>query len=103
MSLENNAINFSHFKMFGHNRTASMEFIDLTNRDRVKNMALELDRLRVTGNLTSEQKAMHDKEFDNFQQLYSKYINEQTKTQEAIVWDKIEKLPAGAVSKSSLA
>ena len=37
-------------------------------------------------------------EFDSFQKIFSDYLHE---TQDRVVWEKIEKLPAGSVSWKS--
>merc|ERR1711892_207170 len=61
--------------LYGHQRTPSMDFKELTKKDAQITLAMELD-------------------FDGFQRLFSKFINE---TGPSVVWDKIEKLPQNAI------
>jgi len=79
-------------KLFGHQRSPSMEFKELTKRDAQTSMAIELEKLLRT---TSEgKKQIVEQEFDGFKRLFAKFINE---TGPSVDWDKIEKLPLGSI------
>ena len=73
-----------------------MEFKEVTKRDAQNLLAQELDKLRITGNLPEVQAQMVDREFDGFKDLFAKFLA--SESQDSIKWDKIEKLPPGAVS-----
>ena len=84
------------FQMYGHNRSPSREFKELTKRDAQMSLTSELDKLRITGNLSEVQSRIVDQEFDGFKGLFAKFLA--SEAAEGVVWDKIEKLPADAVS-----
>ena len=70
-----------------------MDFKELTKKDAQITLAMELDKLMKT--MPEGQKHVVEQDFDGFQRLFSKFINE---TGPSVVWDKIEKLPQNAVS-----
>ena len=72
----------------------SMEFKEMTQRDAERSLAMELEKLKRTGNLPEFQSQMIDKEFNGFQRLFKKFLESAA----PIEWEKIEKLPADAVS-----
>ena len=76
-----------------------MEFKELTKRDAERSLAIELEKLKKTGNLPELQAHMIDKEFSGFQRLFNKFLA--ADSGDAIEWERIEKLPADAVSFSS--
>lgn len=80
--------------MFGHSRSNSgtFEFKELTKKDAKQQLNLELEKLLLTA--TECQKDIGRKEFDGFQQLFSKFIQE---SGTSISWNKIQKLSKGAV------
>lgn len=84
------------FQMYGHNRSPSREFKELTKRDAQISLTSELDKLRITGNLTEVQSRIVDQEFDGFKDLFAKFLA--SEAADGVVWDKIEKLPNNAVS-----
>ena len=86
------------FQMYGHNRSPSREFKELTKRDAQMSLTSELDKLRIAGNLPEAQAQMVDREFDGFKDLFAKFLA--SESQDSIKWDKIEKLPTDAVSKN---
>ena len=71
-----------------------MDFKELTKKDAQISLALELDKLMKT--MPEGQKHVVEQDFDGFQRLFGKFINE---TGPSVIWDKIEKLPQNAVSK----
>ena len=75
----------------------SMEFKELTKRDAERSLAIELEKLKKTGNLPELQAQMIDKEFGGFQRLFNKFLAADSGS--AIEWERIEKLPNDAVSK----
>jgi len=83
-------------QLFGHSRSPSMEFKELTKRDAQISLAQELDKLRRTGNLPDQQAKAVDKEFDGFKELFGKFLTSDSSA-EAIKWGEIEKLPQDAV------
>ena len=74
-----------------------MEFKELTKRDAERSLAIELEKLKKTGNLPELQAQMIDKEFGGFQRLFNKFLAADSGS--AIEWERIEKLPNDAVSK----
>ena len=74
-----------------------MEFKELTKRDAERSLAIELEKLKKTGNLPELQAQMIDKEFGGFQRLFNKFLAADSGS--AIEWERIEKLPSDAVSK----
>ncbi len=87
------------FQLFGHARSPSVEFKELTKRDAQVSLAQELDKLRRTGNLTEGAGETVDKEFDGFRRLFAKFLT--TDANEAVKWEEIEKLPKDAVNLTS--
>jgi len=69
-----------------------MEFKELTKKDAQISLSIELEKLSKTAN-TGEKEFM-EKNFDGFQRLFSKFINE---TGPSVHWDKIERLPKDAI------
>eukprot|EP00095_Tigriopus_kingsejongensis_P004193 maker-scaffold208_size258758-snap-gene-0.24 protein:Tk04193 transcript:maker-scaffold208_size258758-snap-gene-0.24-mRNA-1 annotation:"utp--glucose-1-phosphate uridylyltransferase" len=82
-------------KMYGHNRSPSREFKELTKRDAQILLNKELERLLKTGGVPAAQAEVFDKEFDGFKDVFGKFL---TAEHQAIKWDKIEKLHEGAES-----
>ena len=87
---------FPQFQMYGHSRSPSREYKELTKRDALIQLNLELDKLRKTADISAIQSSLVDKEFDGFKDLFGKFLA--SETHDRVVWDKIEKLPADAVS-----
>ncbi|TRY78412.1 hypothetical protein TCAL_07840 [Tigriopus californicus] len=81
-------------KMYGHNRSPSREFKELTKRDAQILLNKELEKLQRTAQLPKAQADLVDKEFDGFRDLFGKFL---TAEHQSVKWDKIEKLPADAV------
>lgn len=79
-------------RLFGHQRTPSMEFKELTKKDAQISLAQEMEKLARTSNMA--EKEMMEKNFEGFQRLFSKFINE---TGPSVHWDKIERLPKDAI------
>lgn len=77
----------------GIQRTPSMDFKELTKKDAQTSLSMELDKLVRT--LPEGRKHVVEQDFDGFKRLFGKFINE---TGPSVIWDKIEKLPHGAVS-----
>ena len=73
----------------------SMEFKELTKRDAERSLAMELEKLKRTGNLPELQAKLIDKEFEGFQRLFRSFL---ATSGPYIEWEKIQKLPADAVS-----
>ncbi len=82
--------------MYGHQRSPSLEFKEMTKRDAQASLATELNKLRKTGNLTESQNKLVDKEFEGFQRLFAKYLAADVAT--PINWNRIEKLKDGSVN-----
>ena len=74
-----------------------MEFKEMTKRDAVFRLSAELIKLRKTSGLSAEKNEIIDKEFDGFERLFGKYLEADVAA--PIIWEKIEKLPQGSVSK----
>jgi len=83
-------------RLFGHTRSPSMEFKELTKKDAQVSLALELDKLMKT--LPEGSRQMVEKDFDGFKALFSKFINS---TGPSVNWEKIEKLPQGSIQSYS--
>lgn len=79
-------------KLFGHQRSPSMEFKELTKKDAQISLSIELEKLSKTAN--TGEKELIEKNFDGFQRLFSKFINE---TGPSVHWEKIERLPKDAI------
>ncbi|XP_042225765.1 UTP--glucose-1-phosphate uridylyltransferase-like isoform X2 [Homarus americanus] len=82
--------------VFGHQRSPSMEFKELTKKDAQVQLAQELQKLLVT--CPQSFKEATQKEFEGFEKLFGRFINE---SGPSVEWDKIKKLPEGAVWKYS--
>merc|ERR1711915_538924 len=80
----------------GIQRTPSMDFKELTKKDAQASLSMELDKLVRT--LPEGRKHVVDQDFDGFKRLFGKFINE---TGPSVIWDKIEKLPHGAIQPYS--
>lgn len=83
------------FQMLDRTLSQSMEFKELTKKDAERCLAMELEKLKKTGMLPEAQATVIDKEFHGFQKLFASFLA--TDSQEAIDWDKIEKLPEDAI------
>jgi len=80
----------------GIQRTPSMDFKELTKKDAQTSLSMELDKLVRT--LPEGRKHIVEQDFDGFKRLFGKFINE---TGPSVIWDKIEKLPHGAIQPYS--
>jgi len=80
---------------YGHQRSPSMEFKEMTKRDAVFRLSAELIKLRKTSGLSAEKNEIIDKEFDGFERLFGKYLEADVAA--PIIWEKIEKLPQGSI------
>jgi len=69
-----------------------MEFKELTKKDAQISLSIELEKLSKTAN--TGEKELIEKNFDGFQRLFSKFINE---TGPSVHWEKIERLPKDAI------
>lgn len=81
--------------MKGHQRVPSgaQEFKENTKRDALNQLQIELDKLRETA---PEDKRLGLKDqYDAFAKLFERFLQEEGPS---IDWNKIEKLPTGAVS-----
>ena len=71
-----------------------MEFKELTKKDAQLCLAMELDKLKLT---TPEgQRQILEQDFDGFKRLFGQFINS---AGPSVDWDKIEKLPEGAIQQ----
>ena len=77
---------------FGLQRSASMEFKDLTKKDAQISLAMELDKLSLTSPTGAREEV--EQNLDGFKRLFGKFI---TSSGPSVQWDKIEKLPPNAV------
>jgi len=75
--------------------SSSTEFKELTKKDAIFQLSLELEKLGLTGN-PSEKEAF-DSEISGFKDLYQKFIVGSGPVQ----WDKIEPLPKDAIREYS--
>ena len=91
-----NLFEFFMFQGMDKSMSQSMEFKELTKRDAERCLAMELEKLKRTGNLPELQSQMVDKEFRGFQRLFANFLAAESVS--AIEWDRIEKLPHDAVS-----
>nr|XP_053636535.1 UTP--glucose-1-phosphate uridylyltransferase-like [Cherax quadricarinatus] len=80
------------FMVFGHQRSPSMEFKELTKKDAQIQLAQELQKLLVT--CPNSYKDVIQKDFEGYEKLFGRFINE---TGPSVEWEKIQKLPEGAV------
>jgi len=78
--------------LFGHQRTPSMDFKELTKKDAEMTLAMELEKLLKT--LPDSGRKDMEQDFDGFKKLFCKFIHE---TGPSVFWDKIEKLPQNAI------
>lgn len=72
-----------------------MEFKELIKKDAQVQLAQELAKLLQT--CPTPLKEATQKEFEGFEKLFGRFINE---TGPSVEWDKIQRLPDGAVSPS---
>jgi UTP--glucose-1-phosphate uridylyltransferase len=79
-------------KLFGHSRSPSMEFKELTKKDAQISLAMELDKLLRT--MPEGSRQVVEQDFDGFKNLFGKFINS---TGPSVNWDKIEKLPQESI------
>merc|ERR1719282_1846301 len=79
-------------KIFGHQRSPSAEWKELTKKDAQQSLALEMEKLLLTA--PESGKVSLQKEFDGFRRLFNKFIHE---TGPSVHWDRIEKLPHDAI------
>merc|ERR1719228_16004 len=79
-------------RLFGYQRSPSMDFKELTKKDAQISLAMELDKLMKT--LPEGQKQKVEQDFDGFKKLFGKFVNE---TGPSVHWERIEKLPANAI------
>jgi len=79
-------------RLFGHQRSPSMEFKELTKKDAQLSLAIELDKLLRT--MPAGNKQIVEQDFDGFKKLFGKFVNE---TGPSVHWDRIEKLPQDAI------
>nr|WIM01465.1 UTP-glucose-1-phosphate uridylyltransferase [Limnephilus lunatus] len=77
--------------------SGSREFRELTQRDALMTLRAELDRLLVDAPPAREKAAKQ--ELDGFAQLFKRFVAEEGPS---VSWDRIEKLPEGAVLDYSL-
>merc|ERR1712051_236544 len=87
--------NPSNSKLMDKTMSQSMEFKELTKRDAERCLAMELEKLKRTGNLPQLQAQMIDKEFSGFQKLFTNFLAAESVS--AIEWERIEKLPHDAI------
>lgn len=80
-------------QVFGHQRSPSMEFKELTKKDAQVQLAHELQKL--TNTCQAQLKETTQKDFEGFEKLFSRFINE---VGPSVEWDHIQKLHDGAVS-----
>jgi len=79
-------------RLFGHSRSPSMEFKELTKKDAQISLAMELDKLLRT--MPEGSRQVVEQDFDGFKNLFGKFINS---TGPSVNWDKIEKLPQESI------
>lgn len=79
-------------KLFGNQRTPSMDFKELTKKDAQISLAMELDKLMKT--LPEAQKQIVEKEFEGYQRLFAKFIAD---SGPQLVWENIQKLQEGSI------
>merc|ERR1719431_217706 len=83
-------------RLFGHSRSPSMEFKELTKKDAQISLAMELDKLLKT--LPEGSRQIVEQDVDGFKTLFGKFINS---TGPSVNWDKIEKLPQESIQPYS--
>ncbi|XP_063839718.1 UTP--glucose-1-phosphate uridylyltransferase-like isoform X2 [Scylla paramamosain] len=79
--------------VFGHQRSPSMEFKELTKKDAQVQLTHELQKLSTTCPQPMRESVQLD--FDGFEKLFSRFINE---SGPSVEWDRIQKLPDAAVT-----
>lgn len=77
--------------------SSSTEFKELTKKDAIFQLSLELEKLSMTAAAPPEREAF-ESEVSGFKELYQKFIGGSA---QAVQWEKIEPLPAGAVLEYS--
>jgi len=65
-------------KIFGHQRSPSVEWKELTKRDAQHSLGLELDRLLLTAGAGDKERTARD--FLGFGKLFDKFLNSTRKT-----------------------
>lgn len=80
-------------QVFGHQRSPSMEFKELTKKDAQVQLTHELQKLSVTCPQPLRETVQQD--FDGFEKLFGRFINE---SGPSVEWDRIQRLPDSAVS-----
>ncbi|XP_050736828.1 UTP--glucose-1-phosphate uridylyltransferase-like isoform X2 [Eriocheir sinensis] len=83
-------------RVFGHQRSPSMEFKELTKKDAQVQLTHELQKLSVTCPQPLRETIQQD--FDGFEKLFGRFINE---SGPSVEWDRIQRLPDSAVIKYS--
>ena len=82
------------FEMRGMQRSPSMEFKELTQKDAQICLAMELDKLTRT--VPTGSREVVEKDCQGFRQLFGQFINS---SGPSVLWENIEKLPENAVSE----
>jgi len=83
-------------QLFGHSRSPSMEFKELTKKDAQISLSMELDKLLKT--MPEGSRQIVEQDFEGFKNLFGKFINS---TGPSVNWDKIEKLPQESIEPYS--
>lgn len=81
-------------EVFGHHRSPSMEFKELTKKDAQVQLAHELEKFLTA--CPAGLKEDSQKDFEGFEKLFGRFINESGPSLE---WNDIQKLPEGSVRK----
>lgn len=82
-------------RQFGHQRSPSMEFKNMTKRDALVSLSIELQKLKKTSIFDETRNKAIDQDFEGFQKLFGKYLEADVSA--PISWEKIEKLPTGSI------
>lgn len=77
--------------------SSSTEFKELTKKDAIYQLSLELEKLSMTAGVQPEREAF-ESEVSGFKDLYQKFIGG---SGQSVQWEKIEPLPAAAVLEYS--
>ncbi|XP_066990733.1 UTP--glucose-1-phosphate uridylyltransferase-like isoform X3 [Macrobrachium rosenbergii] len=81
-------------QVFGHQRSPSMEFKELTKKDAQVQLAHELQKLIQT--CPTPLKDTVQKDFEGFEKIFGRFINE---SGPSVEWSDIQKLPGDSVRK----
>ncbi|KAK7084533.1 UTP--glucose-1-phosphate uridylyltransferase [Halocaridina rubra] len=81
-------------QVFGHTRSPSMEFKELTKKDAQIQLAHELQKLIQT--CPAPLKEVSQKDFEGYEKLFGRFINE---SGPSVEWDHIQKLPEDSVRR----